>query len=158
MRTGLAFTGLAFTGLVLILGLTACAGTSAGTSEEPLQANRMRLTAIEVADNPKTDTRYPVLLRYEANGDVGIVYTCFTWMDESSSFAWLADWTGLGNGPYCLVPESVEAPGVVTTKLVSGYAGDYELRAYVRYRSGGVMQTSNTVSSPVTLTRRYQQP
>lgn len=149
MRTSLAFTGLA-----LILGLAACAGAP----EAPLQANQMRLTAMAVADNPKTNIRYPVRLSYDVNGDVGIVYTCFTWMDEESDFAWLDDWTGLGDGPYCLAPDSMEAPGVVTTKLASGYAGRYELRAYVVYKSGGVMQTTNTVSSRMSVARRYPQP
>jgi len=146
MRTRLAFTGLALT-----LGLTACAGAPDG----PLQASQMRLTAMEVAVDPKTNIRYPVSLRYEVNGAVQIIYTCFTWMDESASFAWLDDWTGLGDGPYCLAPDSVAAPGVVTTKLASGYAGRYELRGYVRDRSGGVLQSTNMVASPINVTRRY---
>jgi hypothetical protein len=146
MRTGLAFIGLA-----LVLGLAACAGTPDG----PPQPGHMRLTAMEVGGDPKTNIRYPVSLRYEVNGDAQIIYTCFTWMDDTGSFAWLDDWTGLGDGPYCLAPDSVVAPGIVTTKLASGYAGRYELRAYVQYRSGGVLQSTNMVASPISVTRRY---
>lgn len=142
---------LAFTGLALVLGLAACAGSPEG----PLEPNRMRLTAMDVADDPKTDVRYPVLLSYEASGDVRIIHSCFTWLDESGSFGWLDDWTGLGDGPYCLGPESGEGPGAVRTMLVSGYPGTYRLRAYVRYEGGGEVWTSNAVSREVTLTRRY---
>lgn len=145
MRTSLAFTGLA-----LVLALAACAGSSA----DPLEPNRMRLTAMSVADDPKVDVRYPVLLTYEANGDVRIIHSCFTWLDESGSSSWLDDWTGLGDGPYCLGPESGEVPGAMRTMLVSGYPGTYRLRAYVRYEGGGEVWTSNAVSREVILTQR----
>lgn len=140
---------LVLTGVGLVLGLAACAGSSEG----PLEPNRMRLTAMEVAADPKTDVRYPVAVRYEASGDLRIIDSCFTWLDETSG-DWTDHTTWYGDGPYCLAPESGQAPSAVTTMLVSGYPGSYRLEVYVRYEGGGVLQTSNTVSDEVTVTRR----
>lgn len=140
---------LALTGLSLSLALAACAGSPDG----PLEPNRIRLTAMEVAADPKIDVRYPVLLRYETSGDVRIIDSCFTWLDEASG-DWLDHATWYGDGPYCLAPESGQAPGAATTMLVSGYPGTYRLEAYVRYEGDGVLQVSNAVSDEVTVTRR----
>jgi len=145
---------LALTGLSLTLGLAACAGSPEG----PLEANRIRLTAMEVAADPKVDVRYPVLLSYEVNGDVRIIDSCFTWLGEKSPDEWLGAATWLGDGPYCLAPESANGPGAVRTMLLSGYPGTYQLEVYVRYEGGGVLQTSNAVSDEVTVTRRLPSP
>ena len=140
---------LALSGLSLILGLAACAGSPEG----PLEPNRIRLTAMEVAADPKVDVRYPVLLRYDVDGDVRIIDSCFTWLDATSD-DWFDHATWYGDGPYCLAPESGQAPSAVRTMLVTGYPGTYRLETYVRYEAGGVLQTSNTVSNEVTVTRR----
>lgn len=141
---------VAFAALTLASGLAACAGTAEG----PLEADRMRLTALEVADDPKVDTRYPAFLRYEASGDLRIIDSCFTWIDEESFLQRHDDWTGLGDGPYCLAPESAELPATVQTMLVSGYPGTYRLVAYTRYEGGGAVRTTNAVAQQVTVTRR----
>lgn len=141
---------IAVTALILAVGLAACAGPSGG----PLEPGRVRLAAMEVAEDPKVDVRYPVLLRYEAAGDVRIIDSCFTWLDENASFRSLDDWTGLGNGPYCLLPAGEAGPGALRIMVASGYPGTYELRAYVHYEDGGVVRKSNTVSSELTVTRR----
>jgi hypothetical protein len=145
--------GVAFTALTLALGLAACAGTSEG----PLEANRMRLTALDVAADPKVDMRYPALLRYEASGDVRIIDSCFTWIDDDSFLQRLDEATGLGDGPYCLAPESAAVPGTVQTMLVSGYPGTYRLVVYTRYEGGGAVRTTNAVAQQVTVTRRLPQ-
>lgn len=141
---------LALTGLSLALGLAACAASPEG----PPEPNRLRLTGMDVTADPKVDVRYPVLLSYEVNGDVRIIDSCFTWLGEKSSDGWLGAGTWLGDGPYCLAPESAGGPGAVRTMLVSGYPGTYQLEVYVRYEGGGVLQTSNAVSDEVTVTRR----
>jgi hypothetical protein len=109
---------------------------------------------VEVAPDPKVDVRYPVLLSYEVNGDVRIIDSCFTWVDEDSFLQRLDDWTGLGDGPYCLAPEGGDGPGTVKTMLVSGYPGTYRLEVYTRYEGGGEVRTTNAVAEPVTVTRR----
>ena len=140
---------LALTGLSLVLGLAACAGSAEG----PLEPNRIRLTGMEVAGDPKVDVRYPVLLRYEVDGDIRVIDSCFTWLDETSE-DWFDHATWYGDGPYCLAPEAGDAPGAVRTMLVSGYPGTYRLEVYVRYEGGGALQISNAVSDEVTVTRR----
>jgi hypothetical protein len=144
MRASLAFTGLALT-----LGLAACAG-----SEGTLEPNRIRLSGMEAAPDPKVDVRYPVLLSYEVNGDVRIIDSCFTWVDEDSFLQRLDDWTGLGDGPYCLAPETADFPGRLKTMLVSGFPGTYRLVVYTRYEGGGEVRTTNAVAEQVTVTRR----
>jgi hypothetical protein len=144
MRASLAFTGFALT-----LGLAACAG-----SEGALEPNRIRLTGMEVAPDPKVDVRYPVLLSYEVNGDVRIIDSCFTWLDEKSAVQWLGDGAWFGDGPYCLVPEGGDGLGTVKTMLVSGYPGTYRLEVYTRYEGGGEVRTTNAVAEQVTVTRR----
>ena len=142
--------GLAFAALTLASGLTACAGTSEG----PLEPERMRLSALEIAADPTVDVRYPAFLHYEVNGDVRIIDSCFTWVDEDSFLQRLDDWTGLGDGPYCLAPEAAAPPGTVTTMLVSGDPGTYRLVVYTRYEGGGAVRTTNAVAEQVTVTRR----
>ena len=144
MRASLAFTGLA-----LALGLAACAG-----SEGALEPNRVRLTGMEAVSDPQVDVRYPVLLSYEASGDVRIIDSCFTWIDEDSALQRLDDWTGLGDGPYCLAPEGGDGPGTVKTMLVSGFPGTYRLVVYSRYEGGGEVRTTNAITEQVTVTRR----
>ena len=139
----------ALTGLGLALGLAACAGSPEG----PLEPDRIRLTAMEVAADPKVDVRYPVLLSYEVNGDVRIIDSCFTWLGEKSPDEWLGAAAWLGDGPYCLAPEGGELPGAVRTMLVSGYPGTYGLEVYVRYEGGGALRISNTLSGDVTVTQ-----
>ena len=140
----------ALTGLSLVLGLAACAGSPEGA----LEPNRIRLSGMEVAPDPKVDVRYPVLLSYEVNGDVRIIDSCFTWVDEDSFLQRLDDWTGLGDGPYCLAPEGEDELGTVKTMLVSGYPGTYRLEIYTRYEGGGEVRTTKAVAEQVTVTRR----
>lgn len=142
--------GLAAIGSGLILALTGCTGAPEG----PLEPNRLRLTGVEVAADPKVDLRYPAILRYEASGDVRVIDSCFTWLDKTAPDNWLDHATWLGDGPYCLAPESGREPGQVTTMLVSGYPGTYRVAVYVRYEGSGVLQTSNTLSEEVMVTRR----
>jgi hypothetical protein len=143
----------ALSGLVLVLGLAACAGSPEG----PLEPDRIQLTAMDVAVDPKIDVRYPVLLRYDVSGDVRIIDSCFTWVDDGSPDGWLGDASWFGDGPYCLAPEGGEPPGAVRTMLVSGHPGTYRLEVYVRYEGGGALRTSNTLSDDVTVTRRLPQ-
>mgnify|MGYP000020208076 CR=1 FL=1 len=141
---------LGLAALLLASGLAGCAGTAEGT----LEPNRMRLTAMEVAEDPKTNVRYPSFLRYEANGDVRIIHSCFTWIDEESFLQRLDTVTGMGDGPYCLAPESADLPGTVKTMLVNGYPGSYRLMVYTRYEGGGAIHTTNAIAEQVTVTRR----
>jgi len=134
---------LAFAGLALAVALAACAG-----GEGTLEPDRIRVTGLEIADDPKVDVRYPALLTYEANGDVRIIDSCFTWSDAGSRLAWLSS-----DGPYCFAPESGPA-NAVKAMLVTGYVGVYQVEGYVRYASGGTLRRSNTASSEITVTRR----
>ena len=138
MRTRLALTGLA-----LAVILAACAA-----SDGRLEPDRIRVTGLEVADDPKVDVRYPALLTFEANGDVRIIDSCFTWSDSGSRLNWLSD------GPYCFAPDSSPA-NAVRSLLVTGYPGTYQLEGYVRYASGGVLRRSNSASSEIIVSRRY---
>jgi hypothetical protein len=129
--------------LALAVGLAACAG-----SDGTLGPDRIRVTGLEVADDPKVDVRYPALLTFEADGDVRIIDSCFTWADTGSRLSWLSD------GPYCFASEKSPA-NAVRSMLLTGYAGTYQVEGYVRYASGGVLRRSNSASSEVTVTRRH---
>jgi len=143
MKTCLAFFGAALAP-VLVAGLAGCAG-----SDGTLEPNRLRVTGLEVADDPKADVRYPALLTYEANGDVQVIESCFTWSGEPYGFLWYP------NGPYCFGPESGGGPDAVQSMLLTGYPGTYRLDGYVRYFGDGVARSSNRVSTEITVTRRY---
>lgn len=136
MSMRLAPAGLA----VVTLALAACAG-----SEGALEPDRLRVTGLEVAEDPKIDVRYPALLTFEAKGNVRIIESCFTWAESGSRVDWFSE------GPYCFAPEG--SPGnAVKSLLLTGYAGTYQLQGYVRYASNGVLRCSNTVSSEITVT------
>ncbi len=139
MRTSLAFTGLA-----LALGLAACTGSGEG----PLEPNRLRATGLDIAAGPKANERYPALLSYEANGDVRVIESCFSWSGEDDGFPWRPD------GPYCVGPEAGGGPGSVVSALVTGYPGTYHLEGYVRYVGDGVPHNSNRVAAEITVLPR----
>lgn len=141
---------LALTGLALTMTLAGCAAFD--SAEAP---DQIRLTGLEVADNPTVDIRYPALLSYEARGDVQVIDSCFLWYDKDADFTSFRSTLWLGEGPYCFAPESGAGPDAVKAMLASGYAGSYGLEGYVRYLAGGELRTSNRLATEIAVRRRY---
>ena len=86
----------ALTGLALAASLTACAGT-----QSPEAPDRIALTGLDVAADPRVDVRYPALLTYDARGDVRVIDSCFTWTDQDPDLTWFDYKKAWGDGPYC---------------------------------------------------------
>lgn len=141
---------LALTSLALAMSLTACAGTESANAPD-----RIRLTGLDVAIDPKVDVRYSALLTYEARGDVRVIDSCFIWSDKDADFTSFRSTIWFGAGPYCFGPESDAGPGVVKSMLATGYPGTYQLEGYIRYAVGDDRRRSNRLSTEITVTRRY---
>jgi len=145
MRSNLVLTGLA-----LAVSLSACAGTQSMNAPD-----RIQLTGLEVAKDPKVDVRYPALLTYEEKGDVRVIDSCFIWSDKDADFTSFGSAAWFGDGPYCFGPESDVEPGTVKSMLASGYPGTYHLEGYIRYQAAGISRETNRVSTEITIDRRY---
>jgi hypothetical protein len=141
---------LALTCLALAMSLTACAGTQSMDAPD-----RIQVTGLDVANDPKVDMRYPVLLTYDAKGDVKVIDSCFLWFDKAADFTSFRSTTWLGEGPYCFSREEDVGPDTVKSMLVSGYPGTYQLEGYVRYYAAGVSRETNHVSTEIIVSRRY---
>lgn len=145
MRMRLAVTALAF-------GASVAGCAVLDSAEAP---DQIQLTGLEVADSPTVDIRYPALLSYEARGDVQVIDSCFLWYDRNADFTSFRSTLWLGEGPYCFYPESGTAPDAVQAMLVTGYPGAYLVEGYVRYLTDGELRKSNTVTTDITVRRRY---
>src|SRR3546814_20500658 len=119
----------------------AVAGCAAFDSSEA--PDQIRLTGLEVADNPRVDIRYPALLSYEARGDVQVIDSCFLWYDKDAGFTSFRSTLWLGEGPYCFAPESGAGPDAVTAILARGYAGRSGREGYAPSPPGGAPRPSN---------------
>ena len=122
---------------VLLSMVSSCATVP----DEPLNPGQVRLIGVmfpEIGGNIKKNVKYPVNIKFEAEGRPEITRVCIYW--------------GV-YGPTCLeVMEVNYGTGIVSAFVPTPTSGQYEFKAFVYYIRDGRSLRSNMVEIPVDVT------
>jgi hypothetical protein len=124
------------TGVGLLLIVSSCATVP----DEPLAPGQLRLTGVRFPDvgGVKTNLKYVVNLKFEADGRPEITRVCVYWSVY---------------GPSCEDPMEVNyGNGTLSSFVRTPLKGQYSFKAYVYYLRNGVSLRSNMVEIPMDVT------